>query len=196
MGEPGIEPGPPNGEDFKSPASASSATRPLKENDPQRESRKPSWQWKRIRDQNQIPEVRKRRVHPIWGPKKYRNFRPILNQRGSIFVTVTISETILHLTMAVTNHWQMLTGVIRGGKNTAIVGTRIAINGKLDAIEECGFLRNSHTSNPQEKGTDRNLPFVKHLWNLMFSNLQNRNAPKIEIFKLGNQHCTVQGLDT
>ena len=49
-------------------------------------------------------------------------------------MTVAISETILHLTMAVTNHWQMLTGVIRGGKNTAIVGTWIAINGKLDAI--------------------------------------------------------------
>ena len=57
-----------------------------------------------------------------------------MKQRGSIFVTVAISETILHLTMAVTNDWQMLTGVIRGGKNTAIVGTRIAINGKLDAI--------------------------------------------------------------
>ena len=76
MGEPGIEPGPPNGEGILSPPRlpvpplALSRRMILKG-----ESRKPSWQWKRIGNQNQIPEVRKKASSPhLETKKKYRKF--------------------------------------------------------------------------------------------------------------------------
>ena len=136
MGEPGIEPGPPNGEGILSPPRlpvpplALSRRMILKG-----KSRKPSWQWKRIRDQNQIPEVRKKASSPhLETKKKYRKFPTHFETAGINLRDSRNQRNNSSLTMAVTNDWQMLTGVIRGGKNTAIVGTRIAINGKLDAI--------------------------------------------------------------